>query len=306
MATELELYLLGKINADRAQVGALPLTIDEELSTAALRHSQWMDQSDTLSHTGENGSQPDQRIADAGYTLNGAWGENATQNYAPGDLDRTVVDDMHTSWMNSPGHRANLLSPTFTEIGIGLVKGDHQGQPYAWGTEVFSIPTAAEAAETDKATAPNSPTTTPPATTPPATTPPTTTPPATIPPQASTTEMEDYLLQLVNNSRIQAGLAGLTLSGTLSQAAGDHAAAMDRTDTADLSDTPNTWENTWYTYGTGTILDRAKIDEIHNAMMNNTGVRDTILRAEITEIGIGVQLGDYQGLPAVWVDQLFA
>jgi uncharacterized protein YkwD len=302
MATELELYMLGLVNAERQKVGAPPLRIDEELSNAARNHTVWMDQTDTLSHTGVNGSEPDQRITNAGYAINGAWAENITLNYSPGALDHAVADEMMTGWMNSTGHRTNILNPNYTEMGIGLVEGDYQGNPYSWGTQVFSIPTAAEAAETDKATATTPTTATPPVipVTPPVTTP-------TAPPADSTTsEMEAYLLGLVNASRAQAGVAALTLSSTLSTAAENHVISMDQRDTADLSGTPNASENTWYTYGTGVTLDRVKIDEIHTSMMNDAAISATILSPGVTQIGLGVHLGDYQGLPAVWVDELFA
>jgi uncharacterized protein YkwD len=308
MATELELYMLGLVNAERQKVGAPPLKIDEELSNAAHSHSVWMDQNDNLNHTGANGSDPGARITAAGYGIGNAWAENITLNYDPGALDHAVADDMMTGWMNSTGHRTNILNPNLTEIGIGLVKGDYQGNPYAWGTQVFSNPDAAEAAELDKATTATLPTDTPPITPPvtPPVTPPTETPPTAPPTDSTTSEMETYLLSLVNASRAAAGVAALTLSSTLDTAAGNHVISMDERDTADFSGTPNAWENNWFTYGTGVVLDRATIDAIHTSMMNDPGVSETILRPEATQVGLGVHLGDYQGLPAVWVDELFA
>jgi len=49
--------------------------------------------------------------------------------------------------MNSPGHRANLLNPNLTEIGIGLKHGDMKGMSAVFVTEDFGTPTTAEAAD---------------------------------------------------------------------------------------------------------------------------------------------------------------
>ncbi len=51
--------------------------------------------------------------------------------------------------MNSPGHRANILSGNFAEIGIGITQGDYKGRPAIFVTEDFGRPTATEAAEPD-------------------------------------------------------------------------------------------------------------------------------------------------------------
>ena len=74
-----------------------------------------------MSHTGTDGSNPGDRIARAGYRFS-AWGENVAIGYP----DAASVMD---GWMNSPGHRANILSGNVTEIGIGLAYAA-DGTPY--------------------------------------------------------------------------------------------------------------------------------------------------------------------------------
>src|SRR5713226_4782392 len=69
-----------------------------------------------LSHTGPDGSTFEHRINAAGYSDWTAIGENiAAGQQSP----QQVVDD----WMNSPGHRANILDPSFRDVGIGIAVG---------------------------------------------------------------------------------------------------------------------------------------------------------------------------------------
>jgi uncharacterized protein YkwD len=155
MATSnLENHLLQLVNASRAEVGLAPLAFDAELVAAARGHSVWMDQAEIFSHTGAGGSGPGDRIAAAGYDDAG-WAENVayTSWWDPTGtvlMDQATVDQLHRQLMDSPGHRANILSADMREIGIGLHQGVINGMPAAFVTEVFGIPTAAEAVETDK------------------------------------------------------------------------------------------------------------------------------------------------------------
>jgi uncharacterized protein YkwD len=155
MATsDLENHLLQLVNASRAQAGLAPLVFDAELGAAAQNHTVWMDQTDTFSHTGVGNSSPGDRIAAAGYDDAG-WAENVayTSWWDPTGtvmMNQATVDQLHQQLMNSPGHRANILSADMREIGIGLHQGVINGMPAAFVTEVFGIPTAAEAVETDK------------------------------------------------------------------------------------------------------------------------------------------------------------
>lgn len=149
--TELESYFLQLVNADRAKAGVAPLVLDGELIDSARGHSQWMDATNTFSHTGAGGSSAGARMASAGYDARG-WGENIA--YIGGSraevLDKSDVEQLHTNLMNSTGHRANLLKATYKEVGIGLDQGDHNGYKAIFVTQNFGIPSASEAAENDK------------------------------------------------------------------------------------------------------------------------------------------------------------
>jgi len=126
VANEFEVQMLALINAERAANGLQPLTLNAKLNSSAEDHSQWMLQADVFSHTGSGGSSAGDRMRAAGYVFSGSWanGENiAWQSLrgAPGIADDVI--NLHQSLMNSPGHRANILSANFTEIGIGIETG---------------------------------------------------------------------------------------------------------------------------------------------------------------------------------------
>ncbi|MFD4243966.1 CAP domain-containing protein [Streptomyces sp. NPDC058525] len=111
------------VNQERAKAGCSALTVNAKLTTAALNHSKDMAAHSNMSHTGSDGSDPGQRITRAGY----AWmtyGENVAYGYS-------TPEQVMTGWMNSPGHRENILNCSFKEIGVGLA------QPNSYWTQSF-------------------------------------------------------------------------------------------------------------------------------------------------------------------------
>jgi uncharacterized protein YkwD len=103
---------LAEINRLRAQAGVPALTLNAKLINAAQRHAADMADNNYFSHTSRDGRTVVQRIEAAGYTSWTAWGENI----AWGQQDwRAAI----ASWNGSPGHRANMLSRNFKEIGLG-------------------------------------------------------------------------------------------------------------------------------------------------------------------------------------------
>ncbi len=86
-----------------------------QLETAATNHSASMAQEDYFSHTGSDGSSPGDRIIAAGYSWR-AYGENIAAGYRD---EQDVMD----GWLSSPGHCVNIMNPTFTEVGAGMVSG---------------------------------------------------------------------------------------------------------------------------------------------------------------------------------------
>ncbi len=112
------------INDIRAQRGLAPLTINQSLVAVARRHSRDMATNDFMSHTGSDGSSPWDRMRDAGYQL-GRGGENVAAGYSTA---AGVVD----GWMNSTGHRENMLSPSFCDLGVGYAYNGKSTYRHYW------------------------------------------------------------------------------------------------------------------------------------------------------------------------------
>ncbi|MGK5738850.1 CAP domain-containing protein [Micromonospora sp. URMC 103] len=115
------------VNAERAKAGCNPVSIDDKLMTAAQGHSQDQADHQDMSHDGSDGSDPGERIERVGYEWR-TYGENVAWNQK---TPAAVMD----AWMNSPGHRANILNCAFTEIGVGIASSNG---PY-W-TQDFATP----------------------------------------------------------------------------------------------------------------------------------------------------------------------
>lgn len=113
-------------NAERTAAGLSPLSPDPLLTVAAQDHSADMIARAFYSHTSPDGGEPWHRASAAG-SRHRAIGENiACGQRTPAE----VVD----GWMNSPGHRANILKPSFTHLGVGFAGGGSAG---TYWTQLF-------------------------------------------------------------------------------------------------------------------------------------------------------------------------
>ncbi|MDY7088815.1 MAG: CAP domain-containing protein [Actinomycetota bacterium] len=108
------------INVQRESNGCAALTVNDQLTTAARDHSAWMARTGTFSHTGEGGSTFVARARAAGYA------QPSAENIAMGYRSAAQVVD---GWMNSSGHRANILNCRSTTVGVGVVRTS-DGTPY--------------------------------------------------------------------------------------------------------------------------------------------------------------------------------
>ncbi|MFB7653176.1 MULTISPECIES: CAP domain-containing protein [unclassified Streptomyces] len=120
-----EAQVLALVNEERAAAGCSPVTANDKLTRAADDYSDVMASSGVMSHTGPDGSTMTTRVEAAGYQ----W-STLGENIARGQADAAAVMD---SWMNSEGHRANILNCSFKELGVGVHVGD--GGP--WWTQNF-------------------------------------------------------------------------------------------------------------------------------------------------------------------------
>lgn len=112
-------------NVERQNNGCGPVTANDRLTAAALGHSQDMADNDYFDHTSQDGRTPWDRAEAAGY--HNAIGENIAMGY-------TTAESVIDGWMNSEGHRANILNCDAAEIGIGVARsGDG---PLYW-TQMF-------------------------------------------------------------------------------------------------------------------------------------------------------------------------
>jgi uncharacterized protein YkwD len=108
-------------NKERAGKALPPLTVSPALSKAAQLHSDDQATHGFMSHTGSDRSSPFDRMEQQGYRYS-----YAGENVAWGQAD---VPAVMRAWMGSLGHRFNILSKNYTEIGVG-VTNDAQGRPY--------------------------------------------------------------------------------------------------------------------------------------------------------------------------------
>lgn len=113
--TAYEQEVIRLVNEIRAENGLNPLTYDWELSRVARYKSQDMKDNRYFSHTSPVYGSPFQMMKSFGLTYRTA-GENIAKGYA---TPQAVVN----GWMNSSGHRANILNASFTRIGVGYVAG---------------------------------------------------------------------------------------------------------------------------------------------------------------------------------------
>ncbi len=101
------------VNAERAKYGLAALTLDETLCGCARVKSQDMHDQGYFSHTSPTYGSPFDMMRAFGVSYRTA-GENIAMGYA---TPAAVVD----AWMNSEGHRANILSANYTMLGVGYV-----------------------------------------------------------------------------------------------------------------------------------------------------------------------------------------
>lgn len=101
------------------------MTANSQLETAALRHSQDMAAKGYFDHNSPDGRDPGDRITAAGYRWT-TYGENIARG-------QQTPESVMEGWMNSPGHRDNILNCAFKEIGVGV--HDASGGP--WWTQAF-------------------------------------------------------------------------------------------------------------------------------------------------------------------------
>ena len=128
-ASDPEREVVAATNAERRHHGLAALSTDARLGTAARQHSADMVRRGFFAHQNPDGAQVWDRALAAGYRY-----RKVAENIAAGQQDAAEVV---RGWMNSPGHRANILDAELTQIGVGLVSGGPYGTTW---TQVFGTP----------------------------------------------------------------------------------------------------------------------------------------------------------------------
>jgi len=108
-------HIVALTNASRRQAGLAPVTVDERLVAAAKAKLFDMLKQDYFDHRTPDGRQPWSFMQAAGYRF-----QMAAENLAKGYDNEP---ELQQAWMKSRGHRANILNPLFTEIGVADANG---------------------------------------------------------------------------------------------------------------------------------------------------------------------------------------
>ena len=125
-ASALETQVLNLVNVERQKAGLKPLSMSDRLVTLAEMKAQDMAQNNYFSHTSPTYGTPFEMLQRYGVSY-----RSAGENIAAG---QTTAESVMQDWMNSSGHRANILNKSFTEIGIGYYQGGNYG---VYWTELF-------------------------------------------------------------------------------------------------------------------------------------------------------------------------
>ncbi|MDZ4231711.1 MAG: CAP domain-containing protein [Candidatus Pacearchaeota archaeon] len=120
-------------NLQRIENTVSPLVLNAELSAAAEAKVQDMFAYQYFAHVSPTGSAASDFVKEAGYDFL-AIGENLALGSFDGD------QDLVQAWMDSPGHRANILNTSYQEIGVAVVEGMFEGKRTWVGVQMFGLP----------------------------------------------------------------------------------------------------------------------------------------------------------------------
>ncbi|MCH5185882.1 MAG: hypothetical protein J1F64_07135 [Oscillospiraceae bacterium] len=252
-----EVEVFNEVNRLRAENGLAPLTWSNSLAAVARAHSYDMAAGGYFSHTSLDGRSSSDRIENAGISY-----RRMAENIAAGQSTAAGAVD---SWMNSEGHRANILDPELTHLGVGLAISEGSQYKYYW-TQCFtgSAPAANITAD-------------------------------------NKLSMEHRVLDLVNAERAAYGLNALVWNESLADVARAHSYDMavrgffDHTNPDGLSpfDRIKQYGITYSVAAENIAEGQSTPEDVMNAWMNSPGHRANILNASLTELGVGLYISDY-------------
>jgi uncharacterized protein YkwD len=122
---QFQAQVLALTNAERAKAGCnVALKANSALTTAAQDHAEDMLKNNYFDHNSQDGTSPFDRMTAAGYKWSGA-----AENIAAG---QATPESVMTSWMNSPGHKANILNCGLKDLGVGYAAGSGAAYGQYW------------------------------------------------------------------------------------------------------------------------------------------------------------------------------
>lgn len=129
-----------------------PIEFNDDLAAVARDHSEVMATEGSFSHTSPNGDGPGERLEDAGlecdsWAENIAW-ESGDEIHEPEDDAVSIANSVAEGWINSDGHRENILGP-YDEVGVGVFIDAEAGQAFV--TQLFCTPVESTADDSDGA-----------------------------------------------------------------------------------------------------------------------------------------------------------
>lgn len=132
----LERNIIALTNSERTRRGLAACSMDEQLADVARMHSADMLKRNFFSHDNPDGLAPQDRVKKGYPTMIGGVGENIAylEGYPDGELAKRFV----SNWMNSPGHRANILKGDYKSMGLGIARLGNR----VIATQVFADPFA--------------------------------------------------------------------------------------------------------------------------------------------------------------------
>ena len=123
---DIERKIFRRVNRERRRHGLGALVFNDALIAAARKHSKWMSVRGRFDHTGTGRTDPSDRAAAAGYP--GGAGENILFTEKRGS-DESIARSAMKSWMNSEGHRENILNDEYLHLGVGVYR-NRKGRIY--------------------------------------------------------------------------------------------------------------------------------------------------------------------------------
>lgn len=117
----IEQAIFNQVNEERAKLGLSLLTNNSTMQKYAIMKSQDMATNNYFNHANKDGSYMNDIMKRDGVTYK-SWGENIAYISDSNKNSHDIANSFMTNWMNSPGHKANILSKDFTGIGVGVYK----------------------------------------------------------------------------------------------------------------------------------------------------------------------------------------